>query len=184
MNKIIEVKDYEILYRISRLIDKGEFKVNYTADDFFRYLIKEIEETKMLKVFASISPEAQMQGFIIVSVTRDLVRDIRSLFIDLAWVEKSAGAEIGPALLERAEDFAREIGITQLVGYSQKGEKSMLKRYGFDVNYTSYVKPVPAEKKQEGTNHVIRERKERGNKTADSSGAERSTGPVISSKTT
>lgn len=154
---IVEVKDYNILWRISRLIDKGIFKqIDCNGDDFFRYLIDEFDREK-IKVYASVNGNKKMEGFVVCSLSKSLVTNKPEVFIDLAYVDKDADKNIGKELLNKVEDYSRSLGIDKITGYSLKGERSMLKKYGFDLEYKSYCKTV---KPKEAVKNVIHEKEE------------------------
>lgn len=140
---ITEVKDYYILYRISRLIDKGLFEgIGYSADDFLKYLMDKTETDK-IKVFASIENN-KINGFAVCSLAKDIVRDKPQVFIDLAYIEpKSNGT--GALIMKKIEEYARFLKVNELCGYSLRGEKSMFKKYGFNLDYRVYIKKLEVE---------------------------------------
>lgn len=139
---ILEVSDYEILWRISQLIDKGCFKyIDYTANEFFKYLLDEWDIGK-IKVFVSINDKKEIDGFVICSLIKDIVRKKNQVFIDLAYVDKEAPKETGQELLNRVEDYAKSLNIDEICGYSLKGERAMFKKYGFELDYSVFIKRI------------------------------------------
>jgi len=128
---VVEVKNYEILWRISRLVDTGVFgKLGYTADDFFHYLIDNFDN-EQIKVFAYIDNQ-KIEGFTICSVSENLISGKLELFIDLAWVDKHAKGDVGKKLLRRVEDYARELKLNKVSGYTTlTKERAILRKYGF-----------------------------------------------------
>ncbi|MGE4358054.1 MAG: hypothetical protein AB7E08_05860 [Candidatus Omnitrophota bacterium] len=138
--KIFEVDNYEVLWRISRLIDKGVFKgLDYTADDFFRYLIENFDKDA-IKVFASVNGTNQIEGFVICSLAKNVIRNTPQVFIDLAYIDKKVDKNVGLELLKKIEDYARKLNINEICGFSLKGERAVFDKYGFELDYKAYIK--------------------------------------------
>ncbi|HDP36815.1 MAG TPA: hypothetical protein ENN27_02940 [Candidatus Atribacteria bacterium] len=142
MANIVEITDYALLYRISLLIDRGAFKfIDYDSQSFFRYLIDRFDEDK-IKVFASVNGSNTIEGFAICSLTEDIIRKTPQIFIDLAYIAKKADKTVGNELMKKIEDYAKTLKIDEICGFSLKGEKSMLDRYGFELDYRAYIKKL------------------------------------------
>ncbi len=141
---IVEVKDYYILWKISRLIDKGVFKdIGYTADEFFVYLRDKWDDER-IKVFAYID-NGEIKGFAVCSLVRGMVRKVPQVFIDLAYIKKGE-PKIGDKIVERIEKYAKELKVNEITGYSQRGERAIFRKYKFDLDYTVYTKKLERQK--------------------------------------
>lgn len=141
---IIDVKHYETLFRISLLIDKGAFKhIDYTSEQFFKYLLERWEKDQ-IRVFAAVD-KGNILGFAVCSVEENIIRKKARVFIDLAFVDKDAPKDTGTKLMERIEQFAREINTDEITAFSSKGERSMFKKYGFELDYHVFIKKIGVE---------------------------------------
>lgn len=144
---IIEVNDYEILWRISRLADSGIFKgMDYSSDELFRYLIERFDSDK-IKVFASVEGNA-IQGFVICSLARGVIKKNPQVFIDLAYTDKKADKSLGLELMNRVEEYAKSLKINEVCGFSLKGERGMFDKYGFTLDYKCYKKTLKEEENE------------------------------------
>lgn len=128
---IFDVRDYYQLYKISRLIDLGEFKdIDFTTQTFFQYLIDRFDKDK-IKVFVNIENK-EMNGFVICSLSQDVVTQRPEVFIDLSWVKKGTDGNIGKELLQKVEDYARELKLSRISGFTLRDEQvAMFRKYGF-----------------------------------------------------
>jgi len=128
---VVEVKDYDILWRISRLVDTGAFgKLGYTADEFFRYLIDNFDQGE-IKVFAYIK-DKKIVGFVVCSVSENLISGEKEVFIDLAWVDRHADGKVGKDLLKKVEVYTRGLNLKKISGYTTlTKERAILRKYGF-----------------------------------------------------
>lgn len=145
---IYEVKDYYLLHRISRLIDKGIFKdLNYTADQFFNYLIERFDKDK-IKVFASVKNK-RIEGFGVCSLNKDLITGKPEVFIDLGWVDKKAERKVAKELLKKIEDYAKSLNISRITGYTKKDLRGIYKKYGFLKDYIVVYKELKKEDSHE-----------------------------------
>jgi len=144
---ITEVNDYEILWHISRLADSGVFKgLDYNANDLFRYLIERFDSDK-IKVFAAIE-ENNIQGFVICSLARGVIKKTPQVFIDLAYINKKADKSVGPQLMKKIGEYAKSLKINEVCGFSLKGEKGMFDKYGFTLEYKCYKKDLKEEENE------------------------------------
>lgn len=139
---IFHVIDYRQLYKLSRLIDLGEFKgIDFTAETFFHYLIDRFDADK-IKVFVNVENK-EINGFVICSLSQDVVTERPEVFIDLAWIKKGTNGKVGEELLEKAEDYTRELNLSRISGFTLRGqEKAMFRKYGFRPYSTIMVKDL------------------------------------------
>lgn len=128
---IYDVIDYFQLYKLSRLIDLGEFKeIDFTANTFFQYLIDNFDKDK-IKVFVNVENK-EINGFAICSLSQDVVTQRPEVFIDLAWTKKGTNGKIGEELLGKVEDYARGLKLSRVSGFTLRGqEKAIFAKYGF-----------------------------------------------------
>lgn len=128
---IFPVIDYHQLYKLSRLIDMGEFKdIDFTAETFFHYLIDRFDVDRV-KVFVS-SENREINGFVICSLSEDVVTQRPEVFIDLAWVKRGSDGKIGQELLKKVEEYARALKLNRISGFTLRGQEgAMFKKYGF-----------------------------------------------------
>ena len=137
--KIFTTTDWDMLYRVSRFAAHVE-GLNYTADEFFKYLIDGAEAHK-IEVIVSVEGD-KMLGFGVYSIHENLISGKRQAFIDLTWIDPAAPKDTGPLMLEKVEDFARKHGLDEIGCFSRKREKGMWAKYGFTIEYTIYKKTV------------------------------------------
>ena len=139
---IYNVIDYFQLYKLSRLIDSGEFKgIDFTAQTFFQYLIDNFDQDK-IKVFVNVEKK-EINGFAICSLSQDVVTRRPEVFIDLAWIKKGTDGRIGEDLLEKVEDYARSLKLSRISGFTlREQEGAMFKKYGFRRYSTIMVKDL------------------------------------------
>ena len=139
---IYNVIDYFQLYKISQLIDSGEFKdIEFTANTFFHYLIDNFDKDR-IQVFVNVE-DKEIDGFVICSLSQDVVTQRNEVFIDLTWIKKGTDGNIGKELLEKVEDYARKLNLTRISGFTLRGEqKAMFAKYGFRPYSTIMVKDL------------------------------------------
>lgn len=146
---IVDVKDYDILYRISRMVGLKEFEKmsDYTADQFFRYLIDRFDSDS-IKVFAYTNGKKSLEGVAVCSKTTSVVGDKPQLFIDFAWLDKQMPKEARLKLWEAVEDYARALGTDEVVAYTTLQGRGLFSTYGFKRDFTAYIKKIPEKKKE------------------------------------
>jgi len=139
---IYNVIDYHQLYKLSRLIDLGEFKgIDFTAETFFHYLIDRFDKDR-IKVFVNVENK-EINGFAICSLSQDVVTERPEVFIDLAWIKKGTNGKVGEELLEKVEDYTRKLNLSRISGFTLRGqEKAMFGKYGFRRYSTIMVKDL------------------------------------------
>jgi len=139
---ILDVRDYYQLYKISKLIDSGEFKeIDFTAQTFFQYLIDNFDRDK-IKVFVNVENK-EVNGFVICSLSQDVVTQRPEVFIDLAWVKKGTDGKIGEELLKKVEDYTKSLKLSRVSGFTLRGQEgAMFKKYGFKRYSTIMVKDL------------------------------------------
>lgn len=142
---IYNVIDYHLLFKLSRLIDLGEFKgIQFTAATFFHYLMDRFDTDK-IKVFVSVENK-EINGFVICSVSRDVVTERPEVFIDLAWTKKGTNGNVGAGLLKKAEEYTLSLNLSRISGFTLRGqERGMFKKYGFTKYSTIMVKDLKEE---------------------------------------
>jgi len=145
--KIYTVTDYDMLWKISRFADKID-GLNYTADEFFKYLIDNSDAHK-IEVIASVEG-SMMLGFGVYSIHENVISGKRQAFIDLTYIDPKAPKDTGPLMLDKVDEFARKHGLDEIGCYSKKREKGMWAKYGFVIDYTVYKKQVEG-----GNNGVV-----------------------------
>ncbi|HPV97937.1 MAG TPA: GNAT family N-acetyltransferase [Spirochaetota bacterium] len=139
--KIVLVKDYELLWKISRMVDTGKIEsVNYTADEFFRYLIDRQDANKIQVIVALEGKE--ILGFGVYSIHHNIISGKDTAFIDVVYIDPTAPKDCGPQMLERVEEFARQHKLDEIGCYSKKRERGMWAKYGFVIDYTVYKKKL------------------------------------------
>lgn len=139
---IFHIIDYYQLYKLSRLIDLGEFKeIDFTANTFFQYLIDNFDKDK-IKVFVNVENK-EINGFVICSLSQDVVTQRPEVFIDLAWTKKGTNGKIGEELLGKVEDYARGLKLSRISGFTLRGQEgAIFKKYGFRRYSTIMVKDL------------------------------------------
>ena len=145
---IYNVIDYHLLYKLSRLIDLGEFKgIQFTAATFWHYLMDRFDTDK-IKVFVSVENK-EINGFVICSLSQDVVTESPEVFIDLAWIKKGTNGRVGDGLLKKTEEYTRSLNLSRISGFTLRGqEKAMFKKFGFRRYSTIMVKDLSNDKKE------------------------------------
>ncbi len=139
--KIVNVTDYELLWKISRMVDTGKIEsVNYTADEFFRYLIDNMDARK-IQVIVAIEGK-DILGFGVYSIHKNIISEKLQAFIDIVYIDPHAPKDCGPKMLDKVEEFARMHKLDEIGCFSKKRERGMWLKYGFVIDYTVYKKKV------------------------------------------
>jgi len=139
---ILDVRNYYQLYKISQLINLGDFKdIDFTAQTFFQYLIDNFDRDK-IKVFVNVENK-EINGFVICSLSQDVVTQRPEVFIDLVWVKKGIDGNIGDDLLKKVEDYTKSLKLSRISGFTLRGEEgAMFRKYGFRPYSTIMVKDL------------------------------------------
>lgn len=164
---IFHVIDYHQLYKLSRLIDLGEFKgIDFTAETFFHYLIDRFDKDR-IKVFVNVENK-EINGFVICSLSQDVVTERPEVFIDLAWVKKGLDGKVGEELLKKVEDYTRKLKLSRISGFTLRGQEgAMFKKYGFRPYSTIMVKDLKASSRPQNGDKGVKTRLQEDNKAPE-----------------